>query len=94
MVTVTTDKIESILSNSHLLIFKTIGYGLEGTLLVIFEKDGHKGVYIMGYTELGNWVYLFAWKEFKYFSEYHIKKFKKIFDDYNLNEFKHIWKES
>jgi len=35
------------------------GEAVEGGLTIVFESDSGTGIYVMGYTELGDWVYLF-----------------------------------
>jgi len=62
--------------------------GFEGGLVIIFEKNWKVGIYIMGYTELGDWVELFMHEEelyyYKHFSE--LDKINKVLRDNNFKE--------
>lgn len=59
-----TDSVGKYLKNSRIVeMYTPSSSGLEGGLTIVFDKDGELGIYIMGYTELGDWVYHFDHKE-------------------------------
>ena len=77
-----TDGVEKYLEGSK--IIKMIGSteGLEGGLVIVFEKNWKVGIYIMGYTEIGKWVYHFEHEEDFYLADnYHLKEINKIRND-------------
>jgi len=63
-----TDNVREYLRGAIIVkIYTAASQLLEGGLVIIFEKDWVVGIYIMGYTELGDWVELFEHKEELYY---------------------------
>lgn len=73
-----TDGVEKYLEGSK--ITKMIGSteGLEGGLVIVFEKNWKAGIYIMGYTEIGKWVYHFEHGENVYIDKYELEVVNKV----------------
>ena len=63
---ITPDFVDTYLTNAKILRMQSQTDGVEGGLVILFEKHGTEGIYIMGYTELGCWVYLFEHNDIKY----------------------------
>ena len=52
----TTDDVGKYLVGAKIIRMYTPRGIEEGGLTIIFDKGGNVGIYIMGYTELGDWV--------------------------------------
>ena len=52
----TTDDVGRYLEGAKIIRMYTANGIEEGGLTIVFDKGGDVGIYIMGYTELGDWV--------------------------------------
>jgi hypothetical protein len=69
------EQVELYLGGATIVEMRTSsGNGLEGGQVIVFEKDGSRGITIMGYTELGNWTYLFFHADNFYYDDYYAEK--------------------
>jgi len=80
-----TDNIGKYLESSKIIRMYT-AEGFEGGLVIVFEKDWKKGLYIMGYTELGDWVEFFSHEDNLYLTEYDIEEINKVLVDNGFDE--------
>ena len=77
-----TDDVHEYLKDSKTVKIYNSNEGFEGGLVIVFNKNSKNGIYIMGYTELGNWVYHFEHDGNFYLGDnYHLKEINKIRND-------------
>jgi len=61
-----TDNVGEYLKDSKIIRMYTPRGRFEGGLTFIFDKDGEVGIYIIGYSELGDSVEYFSHKDISY----------------------------
>jgi len=83
-----TDSVGAYLQGSKIIKMYT-AEGFEGGLVFVFEKDWKAGIYIMGYTELGDWVEFFMHEEELYYDK-HSSQLGEINKVLRSNNFKEI----
>lgn len=79
----TCEQIEKFLQGAIIEKMYTADCDLEGGQVIVFRKPKEMwGIYVMGYTELGNWVYLFHYgNSTEVIDTFYMKTLRKIMAD-------------